>query len=71
MRLKCLGRIALDLQNLISEVLPIAISSAAMVEEKSGLSSDRVLEPREQLAVVDRLAALFASFRFKHDLPHF
>jgi hypothetical protein len=42
-----------------------------MVEEKSGLSSDRVLEPREQLAVIDRLPALFAPFQFKHDLPHF
>ena len=66
MRLECLGGVALNLKNLVAEVLPVAISPAAVMEEKGWFSGDRILEPGEQLSTINSLGALFALLYFQH-----
>jgi hypothetical protein len=66
LRAECLGRVALDFKNLVAEVLPVAISPAAMMEEKGWFSGDGIFEPGEQFSTIDCLGALFALLYFKH-----
>ena len=57
---------ALDSKDRVTEILPVAISTAAMVEEKGWLSGVGIFEPDEQFSALDRLRALLAVFQFKH-----
>jgi hypothetical protein len=56
----------LDFKNLVAEVLPVAISPAAMVEEKGWFGGRRIFEPGEQFPFIDTLGALSALLCFKH-----
>jgi hypothetical protein len=62
---------ALDSKDRVAEILPVAISTAAMVEEKGWLSGIGILEPDEQFSALDCLGALLAVFQFKHLLRPF
>jgi hypothetical protein len=57
---------AMNFQNLVAKVLPIAISSAAMVKEKGRLSGIGIFELHEQFSTLDSLRALCALFYFRH-----
>jgi hypothetical protein len=65
--LGCVGGAALNFENLVSQISPVAISSAAMVEEKGWLSGFGIFEPGEQFSALDSLGALLAAFQFRHD----
>jgi hypothetical protein len=58
--------LSLHFENLVAKVLPIAISSAAMVKEKGRLSGIRIFELGEQLTTLDNLRALCALSCFTH-----
>ena len=62
---------ALELENLVAEISPVAISSSAMVEEKGWLSGVRIFEPGEQFSDLDSLGALLAVFQFRHNFLAF
>jgi hypothetical protein len=62
---------ALNFENLVSQISPVAISSAAMVEEKGWLSGFGIFEPGEQFSALDSLGALLAVFQFRHDFLAF
>src|SRR4029077_5630548 len=53
---------ALNSQNLVAKVLPIAISSATMVKEKGRLSGIGIFELHEQFSYLDSLRAMCALF---------
>ena len=57
---------ALNFQNLVAQVLPITICSAAMVKEKGRLSRIGIFELGEQFSALDIPATLCALFCFKH-----
>jgi len=57
---------ALNFQNLVAQVLPITICSAAMVKEKGRLSRIGIFELGEQFSALDIPATLCALFWFKH-----
>ena len=66
LRVECLCGIALDFKNLVTEVLPVAISPAEIMEEQWLLSGDGIFEPGEQFSFIDSLGALLALLYFKH-----
>jgi hypothetical protein len=53
-------RLPLDFENLIAEVQPVAISAAAMVEDKRWLRGVGIFEPGEQLSGLNTLGTLLA-----------
>ena len=61
-----LPAVALNFENLVAKVFPIAISSAAMVKEKGRLSWIGIFELDEQFSTLDSLRALRALFDFGH-----
>jgi hypothetical protein len=58
--------VALNFENLVAKVLPITISSAAMVKEKGRLIGIGIFEPDEQFSTLDNLATLCALLYFRH-----
>jgi hypothetical protein len=54
--------LALDSQDLVAEVSPVAIAAAAMVEDKWRLSGVGIFEPGEQFSGFDTLGTLLALF---------
>jgi len=58
--------VALNFENLVAKVFPIAISSAAMVKEKGRLIGIGVFELDEQFSTLDSPAALCALLYFRH-----
>ena len=61
-----LPAVALNFENLVAKIFPIAISSAAMVKEKGRLSWIGIFELDEQFSTLDSLRALCALFYFAH-----
>jgi hypothetical protein len=61
-----LPAVALNFENLVAKVFPIAISSVAMVKEKGRLSWIGIFELDEQFSTLDSLRALCALFYFGH-----
>ena len=61
-----LPAVALNFENLVAKVFPIAISSAAMVKEKGRLSWIGIFELDEQFSTLNSLRALCALFYFGH-----
>jgi hypothetical protein len=53
-------RLPLDFENLIAEVQPVAISAAAMVEDKRWLRGVGIFEPGEHLSGLNTLGTLLA-----------
>jgi hypothetical protein len=64
--LNVLPAVALNFENLVAKVLPITISSAAMVKEKGRLIGIGIFEPDEQFSTLDNPAALCALLYFRH-----
>jgi len=58
--------VALNFENLVPKVLPIAISSAAMVKEKGRLIGIGIFELDEQFSTLESPAALCALLYFRH-----
>jgi hypothetical protein len=65
-RLECVAAVALNFENLVAKVLPITISSAAMVKEKGRLIGIGTFELDERFSTLDNLAALCALLYFRH-----
>ena len=61
-----LQAVALNFENLVAKVLPITISSGALVKEKGRLIGVGVFEPDEQFSTLDNPAALCALLNFRH-----
>ncbi len=61
-----LTAVALNFENLVAKVLPITISSAAMVKEKGRLIGIGIFEPDEHFSTLDNPAALCALLHFRH-----
>jgi hypothetical protein len=61
-----LPTVALNFENLVAKVLPITISSAAMVKEKGRLIGIGIFEPDEHFSTLDNPAALCALLYFRH-----
>ena len=57
---------ALNFESLVAKVLPVTISSAAMVKEKGRLIGIGIFEPDEQFSALDNPAALCAMLYFRH-----
>jgi hypothetical protein len=68
--LNVLPAVALNFENLVAKVLPITISSAAMVKEKGRLIGIEIFELDERFSTLDNLAALCALLHFKAWFPH-
>ena len=64
--LNVLPAVALNFENLVAKVLPIIISSAAMVKEKGRLIGIGIFEPDEHFSTLDNPAALCALLYFRH-----
>jgi hypothetical protein len=64
--LNVLTAVALNFENLVAKVLPITISSAAMVKEKGRLIGIGIFEPDEHFSTLDNPAALCALLYFRH-----
>ncbi len=64
--LNVLPRVALNFENLVAKVLPITISSAAMVKEKGRLIGIGIFELDEHFSTLDNPAALCALLYFRH-----
>ena len=66
--LNVLPAVALNFENLVAKVLPITISSAAMVKEKGRLIGIGIgiSEPDEHFSTLDNPAALCALLYFRH-----
>jgi hypothetical protein len=62
--LNVLPAVALNFENLVAKVLPITISSAAMVKEKGRLVG--IFELDEHVSTLDNPAALCALLYFRH-----
>src|SRR6266404_1427260 len=58
--------VAVNFENLVPKVFPIAISSAAMVKEKGRLIGSGIFELDEQFSTLDSPAALCALLYFRH-----
>ena len=56
----------LNFENLVAKVLPITISSAAMVKEKGRLIGIGIFELDEHFSTLDNPAALCALLYFRH-----
>jgi hypothetical protein len=61
----------LDFENLIAEVSPVAISAAAMVEDKWWLHGVGIFEPDEHLSALNTLGTLLALFWFRRYFTRF
>jgi hypothetical protein len=61
-----LAGVALNFENLVAKVFPIAISSAAMVKEKGRLMGIAIFELGEKFSTFDSLRALCALLYFRH-----
>jgi hypothetical protein len=64
--LSVLPTVALNFENLVAKVLPITISSAAMVKEKGRLIGIGIFELDEHFSTLDNPAALCALLYFRH-----
>jgi len=64
--LNVLPAVALNFENLVAKVLPITISSAAMVKEKGRLIGIGIFELDEHFSTLDNPAALCALLYFRH-----
>ena len=64
--LNVLPTVALNFENLVAKVLPITISSAAMVKEKGRLIGIGIFELDEHFSTLDNPAALCALLYFRH-----
>jgi hypothetical protein len=64
--LNVLPAVALNFENLVAKVLPITISSAAMVKKKGGLIGIGIFEFDEHFSTLDNPAALSALLYFRH-----
>jgi hypothetical protein len=64
--LNVLPAVALNFENLVAQVLPITIFSAAMVKEKGRPIGIGILEPDEHFSTLDNPAALCAPLYFRH-----
>jgi hypothetical protein len=64
--LNVLPAVALNFGNLVAKVLPITISSAAMVKEKGRLIGIGIFELDEHFSTLDNPAALCALLYFRH-----
>ena len=64
--LNVLPAVALNFENLVAKVLPITISSAAMVKEKGRLIGIGIFELDERFSTLDNPAALCALLYFRH-----
>ena len=60
--------LSLDFENLIAEVSPVAISAAAMVEDKWWLRGVGIFESGEHLSGLNTLVTLLALRWFRHYL---
>jgi hypothetical protein len=58
--------VALNFENLVAKVLPITISSAAMVKEKGRMIGIGIFELDEHFSTPDNPAALCARLYFRH-----
>ena len=61
-----LPTVALNFENLVAKVFPIAVSSAAMVKEKGRLMGIGVFELDELFSTLHNPAALCALLYFRH-----
>jgi hypothetical protein len=64
--LNVLPAVALNFENLVAKVLPITISSAAMMKEKERLIGVGIFELDEHFSTLDNPAALCALLYFRH-----
>ena len=64
--LSVLPTVALNFENSVAKVLPITISSAAMVKEKGRLIGIGIFELDEHFSALDNPAALCALLYFRH-----
>ena len=64
--LNVLPAVVLNFENLVAKVLPITISSAAMVKEKGRLIGIGIFELDERFSTLDIPAALCALLYFRH-----
>jgi hypothetical protein len=64
--LNVLTAVVLNFENLVAKVLPITISSAAMVKKKGRLIGIGIFEPDEHFSTLDNSAALCALLYFRH-----
>ena len=64
--LNVLPTVALNFENLVAKVLPITISSAAMMKEKERLIGVGIFELDEHFSTLDNPAALCALLYFRH-----
>jgi len=61
-----LPAVALNFENLVAKVLPITISSAAMVKKEGRLIGIGIFELDEHFSTLDNPAALCALLYFRH-----